>query len=475
MQLYPYNFQYIEQTTTFVNDKEMLAEQAANPGGCAAIAGDYIVQFFASPYAGLGITAVLCLVIGLLAAGVISKKGGKPWHWLGLLPAVAVFFQHYNSSYCYGGTMAMLAMLIVLWLTESIKNMKWRWGVSAVLSIPLYYTCGPIAMLYSVLSLNPIAVVVVAVLGGMSVLGGQSYEILRLVGPQGYYNAIIDAPSSAWISWSVMIATVFIGQLLGKFPAAKKGKPVYSYAQQLVIAISFFMFGANSFIDKSGEFFKELTCLIRDKQWDRVVERCSEHDMNNMLYQNCAYMAWAEKGELDNHVGEYPGNNFYSIVAPADRTPHVSAMLSDVYYSMGHMAYAQRYAFEANQLYGGRSPRMLQMLVNVNIAYGAYGVAEKYINLLSKTRYSDWAEQRRALLYDDKAVMADKELGPKRRCIFADNRFSGIKGIDDDLKQVLKANPDHKITLSYLKALYIMNGEKEKLEQLINPSQEQKE
>lgn len=474
MQLFPYNFQYIEQTTTFVDDKELLAEQAAKPGGCAEIAADYLIQFFSNPYAGLVITAVLCLLIALLTCRVISKKGGKPCQFLGLLPAVAVFFQHYNTSYLYSGTVAMIAMLLLLLVTESIKNRKWRWGVSAVLTIPLYYICGPIAMLYAILSLNPIGAILALMLGGMSILGGQSYELLRMVGPQGYYNDFIAAPSSAWMAWSVMVATVFGAQLLAMIPFVKKQKPLYFHSLGAIIAVCFFIFGANSFIDKGGEYFKELNCLIRNKEWQAVTDRCAEHDMNNILYQNCAYMAWAEQGELDKHIGDYPPKYFYSVLAPADRTPHVSAMLSEVYYSMGHLAFAQRYAFEANELFGGRSPQMLQMLVKTNIAYGAYAVAEKYINILAKTRYKDWAEQKRALLYDDKAVLADKELGSKRRCIFPDNRFSGIKGIDNDLKHVLAANPEHKITLSYLKALYILNGEQEKLNHLsIDDEEEQ--
>lgn len=474
MQLLPFNFQYLEQTTTFVDDKELLAEQASSPGGCAAIAGDYIVQFFGTPYAGLAITAALCLLIGLMTSSVITKKGGKPWQLLGFLPAVAVFFQHYNTSYLYSGTVSMAIMLAVLLLTESIGNKKWRLAVSSIIAIPLYYICGPIAMLYSILSLNIIGIALVMALGGMSIYGGQSYEMLRMVGPQGYYSSFIDAPSSAFISWSIMIASVFGAVLLAKIPFIKNLKPVYIHTFGALAAVASLVFGANAFIDKNAEFFKELNCHINNKEWQAVTDRCAEHDMNNILFQNCAYMAWAELGKLDNHIGDYPPKYFYSVLAPADRTPHVSAMLSEIYYSMGHLAFAQRYAFEANELFGGRSPRMLQMLVKTNIAYGAYAVAEKYINILSKTRYKEWAEQKRALLYDDKAVLADKELGSKRRCIFPDNRFSGIKGIDNDLKHVLAANPDHKITLSYLKALYILNGEQEKLNHIsIDDEEEQ--
>lgn len=465
MLLSPYNFQYLEQTTTFVSDKEMLAEQASSVGGCAEIASDYIIQYFDAPYAGLLITAALCLLIGALTCRLIGKKGGAPWQLLGLLPAAAVFFQHYNTAYSYSGTVSMLLMLVVILLTESIGNKKWRLAISSIVAIPLYYICGPIAMLYSILSLNIVGIVLVIALGGLSMYSGEGYYLQNMIGPAGYYNPLVDAPSSAYLSWSMMIVVVFGAMLLGKISAIKKLKPVYFHLLGTLIAAGFFIIGSNVYIDKNAEFFKELNCLIRNKQWREVTDRCAEHDMNNILYQNCAYMAWAELGELDNHIGEYPANYFYSVLAPADRTPHVSAMLSDVYYSMGHIALAQRYAFEANQLYGGRSPRMLQMLAQTNIAFGANKVAEKYLNMLCKTRsYAEWAMEKKAEL--GRENISDKELASKRRCIFPDNRLSGSKGIDDDLRQVLKANPEHKITRSYLKALYILNGEQEKLDSI---------
>lgn len=71
--------------------------------------------------------------------------------------------------------------------------------------------------------------------------------------------------------------------------------------------------------------------------------------------------------------------------------------------------------------------------------------------------YKDWATAHRRFLWNDPAVETDSILGSKRKCLFPDNRFSGIKGLDDDLKQIVLKNPMHKTTIQYLGSLYLLS------------------
>ena len=94
---------------------------------------------------------------------------------------------------------------------------------------------------------------------------------------------------------------------------------------------------------------------------------------------------------------------------------------------------------------------------------GAYEVAEKYIKLLERTlAYRDWAKERRRFLYNDKAVRADKVLGMKRKCIFSDDKLMGNGGFDNDLASIVKACPEHRATLEYLGAMYIVANQRSK-------------
>ena len=108
---------------------------------------------------------------------------------------------------------------------------------------------------------------------------------------------------------------------------------------------------------------------------------------------------------------------------------------------------------------GGYSPKLLKRLVQTSLVYGNYKLALKYIQILEQTLfYQEWAKAHRAFLYNDSLLEAAPILGPKRRCIFPDNRFAGSLGLDKDLEEILKQNPTHTSTEQYLKAIELFTG-----------------
>ena len=77
------------------------------------------------------------------------------------------------------------------------------------------------------------------------------------------------------------------------------------------------------------------------------------------------------------------------------------------------------------------------------------------------------SQQNYHYLWNDAAVEADPLLGNKRRCLFPDNRFSGSKGLDVDLKQILHSHPSHRITLQYLGSLYLLSKDLPRFQQTL--------
>jgi hypothetical protein len=213
----------------------------------------------------------------------------------------------------------------------------------------------------------------------------------------------------------------------------------------------------SSMIDSRYEFFKELDYYMRNENWNVILQRSKKMDMNNYLYQNCQNVALAEKGKLAECLFDYPQEGLQSIYLTQGSAPYISALLSDVYFSMGHIALSQRMAFEANESGNNYNPRMLKRLVQTNLIYGAYHVAEKYITILEKTiYYRGWAHSQRRFLGNDRAVESDPLLGAKRKCLFPENCLSGKNGIDSDLKHIIDHNPTHQTTIQYLGSIYLL-------------------
>lgn len=205
----------------------------------------------------------------------------------------------------------------------------------------------------------------------------------------------------------------------------------------------------------------EMSNMVRKQDWNGIIARCDEGGrVTNLLTQNFLNMALAEKGVLGQRLYDEPCIDIRSIYIDAIQNEDFAVLLSDIYYSMGHIAQSQRYAFELNEKKNDFSPRLLMRLVQTNIIYGQYAVAEKYIRWLEKTvYYQTWAASQRRFLYHDDAVAKDAEYGVKRRCLIADNRFSGIKGLDDDLLHIARqtrGTVQCRTTLQYLGALYLL-------------------
>jgi hypothetical protein len=125
-------------------------------------------------------------------------------------------------------------------------------------------------------------------------------------------------------------------------------------------------------------------------------------------------------------------------------------------------------AFESNISVNSYSPRMLKRLVQTNLIYGAYQVAEKYISVLEKTKYySEWAHSQRRFLDNDKAVESDPLLGAKRECLFPEDCLSGKNGIDSDLKHIIDHNPTHRATIQYLGSMYLLINDISKFKSML--------
>ena len=181
-------------------------------------------------------------------------------------------------------------------------------------------------------------------------------------------------------------------------------------------------------------------------------------------------LALAETGQLVDKVFHYTQAGSDGVFPTWSMTVESGKLLSDIYWSMGHIAYAQRMAMEANTLSDGDyDPAMMLRLIETNLVFGAYEVAGKYIGILEKDSSSQKAATGyRRFLYDDAAVDSDPVLGPKRRCIPSEDHISLSGGIEEDLKRIIRTNPSHRITLEYLGAIYLLDCDMEAFKAMVD-------
>ena len=477
-----FHFYYIEQEQLYLWSRIYWASVLMEPAGLSRLLTEFCVQFFILPYCGALIMSALFTSIGLLTAGIIKRIAPTAnLFLLSLLPIVFLLYIHFDINYFYKGTIAYLLMLLVMYGSFCISRIKIKVIYVTIWGILLFWWAGGVAFLFVVCVflwelisrfsraygfIFPLLIVIGMAAWSVytSITGNFSLALL----PDGYFTHQLRPVVAIYFPWICLLFIILICRLFCHRKKVYGGRKFAEFFFQLILIVSAFWFGINKYANRYSDFYKELDYYMRTEQWDRIIERCSG-ETNNYLYKCCLNIALAEKDELSDRMFSFNQNGIQSIHVTWNRTPHVSTLLSDLFFSMGHIALSQRMAFEACvSMPNSGGSRMLKRLIQTNLIYGAYPVAEKYLDLLEQTKYyHKWAQEHRQFLWNDEAIMNDSLLSIKRNCIPKSNLMSEIHGVYTDLEIIAKQNPEHKATIQYAGALCLLSKELTLLEKII--------
>ena len=321
--------------------------------------------------------------------------------------------------------------MLFLWLYTNIKTrIKFIYGICI---IPILYgIAGPIVHLFAISALffefltngkkKYISIIYLLIAALSAIAGtylGYSRNLTLAFLPEAYCNPL-QTVSGIYYAWYALPMTMLLVAYLKRYkePVSLKGKCIWEGAQWAIMFL--------------------------------------------LVYQGIFHFGKldAQKGQLSERLLDYPQHGIETLMLHWDQSIYTAQLHSDLYYCMGIISAAQKFAFEA--FVSSRSsgnPRMLKRLIETNLITGSYPIADKYIQLLEKTWfYKDWATAHRRFLYNDKAVEEDKILGMKRRCWKAE--ASAAKLYTDpvsSLINLLPACPDNKAGLAYLTSFLLLN------------------
>lgn len=466
---------FLENTATYINHGNINSATILSQGGCARLMALWLQQWFVTPIAASlvsgAILSVIVFSLDRITTLLAGRRGLLP---LALFPAIALISAHTDIDYRLIATVAMAMSTVCLLPVAAVRNVWVRLSISFAGCIFLSFAAGPASVLFSVeaviislacdgrkgifsISCLPVAL-------GLAYLGyahGAWTSPEEAILPWGYFPHWHHADMSDLLPWIVM-TVVLIEAVIVKYrmPVSAK-RPIKSWVISTIsVIITAAIFGRAIYTDvfPRKDSFASMWLHASNHEWDEIAAGYKDVDQEDATMQNFLNLALAEKGTLCDYLFRHPNNGVAALHNTDNKSPYTYMLLSDIYYSMGFIALAKRYAFEANEALGNASPQMLMRLADTNIITGDYAVAAKYLDMLALTvRYSSWAEGRRLLLYNDDAVSADPIPGMKRGCLFTDNRFAGINGIADDMLHVLRSNPSHTSTMQYLGAYYMLS------------------
>ena len=481
---FEYHFYYIEQSHLFLFSEAYIRNKLLLPGGFSMLVAEFLVQFFIRPYVGALVTAALLTGVGVCTAGIVKRIAPVSGLFiLYVLPMLALLFMHFDFNYRVQGTVCYLMMMALLCGYMRIRNDLFRLVAGCVLVPVLFWLAGSIAVLFAGMVclfeglrktpkwyISLIGVAEVLLLGVGTVYFSLMGEYRWVFGPDLYYHYTLHPKEIIYYSW-ICLPLVFLVAFFIRNKnslSGKKWRAGISCIAQLAMIAAVLWWGMPKYSDAKTLKLKKLDYFARTEQWDKTIEEC-KGKLTNFLYMCHLNMALANKGELSDKMFNFDQRGPQGLLVQWNKSENISCMLSDIYFTMGATASSQEMAFEGyvSAMEDGNL-RMLKRLVQTNLIYGTYPVAEKYISILEKTyAYRDWAQSQRKYLYNDEVVESDPILGTRRRMLPDRNSLAMIKGLAGDLALFLEKGPANSAALQYLGAMYLLAKDLEGFKALV--------
>ena len=481
---FEYHFYYIEQSQLFLFSEAYIRNKLLLPGGFSMLVAEFLVQFFIRPYVGALVTAVLLTGVGVCTAGIVKRIAPVSGLFiLYVLPMLALLFMHFDFNYRVQGTVCYLMMMALLCGYMRIRNDLFRLVAGCVLVPVLFWLAGSIAVLFAGMVclfeglrktpkwyISLIGVAEVLLLGVGTVYFSLMGEYRWVFGPDLYYHYTLHPKEIIYYSWICLPLVFLVAYFIRNKNSlsGKKWRAGISCIAQLAMIAAVLWWGMPKYSDAKTLKLKKLDYFARTEQWDKTIEEC-KGKLTNFLYMCHLNMALANKGELSDKMFNFDQRGPQGLLVQWNKSENISCMLSDIYFTMGATASSQEMAFEGyvSAMEDG-NPRMLKRLVQTNLIYGTYPVAEKYISILEKTyAYRDWAQSQRKYLYNDEVVESDPILGTRRRMLPDRNSLAMIKGLAGDLALFLEKGPANSAALQYLGAMYLLAKDLEGFKALV--------
>ena len=466
----PFHYEYLEQFRLFHFSTDYFVEQCSYPSGLIEYLSCFFIQYFSQPHIGTGIITILLLSIGMGMQQIfkrISSHVDMPIAYL--LPALFLLFAGMDFNYHLEGTLAFALTVGFLNAQIRITRPVYRIISGVFLSWAIYYLAGPACLPFALCSviyewykkeISPLYSVLILPLAALPacyaffIQHSDSFRILFL--PDAYSNHRVESQSILYYPWMALPVILILACLLQRWKkTVSVGVKGVSLAIQLIAVIAILYQGNAKYNSSAFNQVKELDYYSRNQKWDQILNM--QLSSNNNITLTCfKNLAMAQKGILADRGLHHKHLGSKALWIDWDQSSTVSTLLSDLYYAMGHIALSQRYAFEGVVASEWEvNPYLFIRLIQTNLIYGHYEIAEKYIRFLEDTRYQEQVQVYRKFLYNDKLIEEDPELGSKRKGVSGAKGLSEMQGLPNDLLQIAFANPENEIALDYV-GMYVL-------------------
>lgn len=451
---YYYALSYQEQFQLFLFDSDYFMERLVQPGGLARYLGEFIVQFYNSSTIGALLIAILYVALQRLTYLILVRRMKNDesrdsssflyslLFALSFLPPIALWFVMGDENVMLTYVIALIiAMLFMLWKPKQ-KIISW---IYLLIIIPLlYWLIGPMVLL-TALILMPLSVIYALVCIFISAYW-VPYPLSQLIVGVDYYRFVDIMPYSLFLVPILVLALCYGVRYLPKV----KLSVCYALAGMVVllmVLVSIFGYDA-----KKYELI-EYDYLVRIKDWNGIIAKAEKKTPDLPMSVCATNLALAITNQLGDRAFDFYQRGREGLLPPFERNFTTAQLTGEIYYYLGLINTAQRFAFESMEALPNynKSGRIIKRLVETNMINGQYEVARKYLQLLEKTIfYRPWAEKTLALLHNPQQINQHPVYGWLRKVRLQDDFLFSEDEVDKICGQLFMHNTKNAMAMQYL-------------------------
>lgn len=456
-------FYYQENLSLFVFSGEYLAQFTCKPGGLLVYAGNFLTQFYFSPFAGSLILATVFALFAMTYFRISEKLGAaKPFSLLfaAFASCVLILIQT-NINYLIYNTLGFL--FAGLFFLYSVSFDKKLYGIPVLIMFPLFfYISGGFAWVFlgmylikNLLNKKVVYSISAMIIAALTLLLFKKMVFLQPWSDLIYFPLLLKGffnnPLILWFLYLFFVLYPALIILSGRVSLKREQIRTYSLSFIFIPAIITISILA-------WKYDKRLTDLFRLEEhflsgrWDEVIREQEKSQSANPVAQYYYNIALSERGALCDRL--FFGPQDYgpkSIAIPWNSQIPMIKMFRGVYfyYSIGLINEAHRWAFESMVDQGYR-PENIKLLVKTDLINGHYKVAEKYIEILKRTlHYRRLALKFEAIANNPELISDDPELKEKIVLKPKDDFIVRIRDPKTNISLLLESVPGNRKAFEY--------------------------
>jgi len=468
-----YHLAYQEQIQLFRFDYNYFKDFLIRPTGIAEYVGAFFIQFYLSHIAAAIIVTLASFIVFLLFRRILKRFGINGILWQ-LIPVFLLAILQSDYVYYLGYTIGFLLVIFFFSFYITLANNYKRFFSAVTGVIFLYILTGEFAVIAATLVLIYELLYVkgklrlVFVLLFLVVISPFHYLLFQFIYilPRNYlwirpiFLFSVNATKVGLIFFLALIPLLLVLSRvrIWLFPKLEykikwNWKPVL-VSLLLILICSYFT--ARFVYDYKTELLLGIDNNVQKSNWNRSLKLSSKSPAVNQIVIYLTNIALYKSGLLGDMMFNFNqiGTSGLWLGWGNEATPFFG---NEVFYQLGYINEAYRWAFEA-MAEKGQAPRLMKRLALTSMINGDYKVAEKYINVLGQTLfYRKWAKYYKSCINDPVLMGKDKEIMGKRLCLVHNDFLANVNDHGFELQRLLDNCPGNRMAYEYYMS-YLLLG-----------------